>query len=120
MLEGGGTLVLASHQRWRGPGHNSVLQTKSADYMAHHTYDAEHLDAKRILQIRPMYWGRDGWPVVGEPLLQTPRERTAPLTQADIAGVWRHSVNYNDETANDIRLLPSGRPNRGLLCLCRR
>jgi arabinan endo-1,5-alpha-L-arabinosidase len=68
MLEGGGTLVLASSDRWRGPGHNGVIATDQGQWMVHHTYDIENLDAQRILQVRPMTWTEDGWPKVGEPL----------------------------------------------------
>lgn len=68
MLEGGGTLVLAGDQRWRGPGHNGVITTDAGEWMVHHTYDMHHLDAQRILQVRPLTWTNDGWPRVGDPL----------------------------------------------------
>ncbi len=68
MLEGGGTLVLESDDRWRGPGHNSVLTTDQGQWMVHHTYDNENLRAQRILQVRPMKWTSEGWPEVGEPM----------------------------------------------------
>jgi arabinan endo-1,5-alpha-L-arabinosidase len=68
MLEGGGTLVIESSDRWRGPGHNGVITTDSGQWMVLHTYDMENLDAQRILQIRPMTWTKEGWPQVGEPL----------------------------------------------------
>ena len=68
MLEGGGTLVLESSERWRGPGHNGVITTDEGQWMVHHTYDMQHLEAQRILQIRPMTWTTEGWPEVGEPV----------------------------------------------------
>ncbi|TWT94867.1 Intracellular endo-alpha-(1-_5)-L-arabinanase [Botrimarina colliarenosi] len=68
MLEGGGTLVLKSSERWRGPGHNGVLTTDKGQWMVHHTYDMEHLDSQRILQVRPLTWTKSGWPEVGEPV----------------------------------------------------
>jgi arabinan endo-1,5-alpha-L-arabinosidase len=68
MLQGGGTLVLAGNERWRGPGHNSVLSTEDGQWMVHHTYDMQNLKAQRILQIRPLSWTSDGWPEVGEPI----------------------------------------------------
>lgn len=75
MLEGGGTVILESSERWRGPGHNGVLTSPPSeewpdgkDWMVHHTYDMEHLDAHRILQVRPLMWGEEGWPEVGEPV----------------------------------------------------
>ncbi|WP_428305704.1 arabinan endo-1,5-alpha-L-arabinosidase [Lacipirellula sp.] len=68
MLEGGGTIVLENSERWRGPGHNGVITTAGGQWMVHHTYDMQHLDAQRILQVRPMTWTKEGWPQVGEPL----------------------------------------------------
>lgn len=68
MLDGGGTLVLEGDERWRGPGHNSVLTTDEGQWMVHHTYDMQNLRAHRILQIRPMTWTEEGWPKVGEPI----------------------------------------------------
>ena len=68
MLKGGGTLVLQGDERWRGPGHNGMLTVGARQYMVHHTYDMQHLDAQRILQVRPLTWSADGWPKVGPPV----------------------------------------------------
>lgn len=68
MLEGGGAIVLENSERWRGPGHNGVITTAAGEWMVHHTYDMQNLDAQRILQVRPMTWTKEGWPEVGEPL----------------------------------------------------
>jgi arabinan endo-1,5-alpha-L-arabinosidase len=68
MLAGGGTLVLESSERWRGPGHNGIITTDAGQWMVHHTFDMQNLAAQRILQVRPMTWTKDGWPKVGEPL----------------------------------------------------
>lgn len=68
MLDGGGTLVFEGNERWRGPGHNGIITTDAGQWMILHTYDMHHLDAQRILQVRPLTWTKDGWPQVGEPL----------------------------------------------------
>ncbi len=68
MLNGGGTLVIQSSERWRGPGHNSVLTTDEGQWLVHHTYDTQNLRAQRVLQIRPLEWTDNGWPRVGEPV----------------------------------------------------
>lgn len=68
LLQGGGTLVLESSERWRGPGHNGILTTNQGEWMVHHTYDMENLAAQRILQVRPLTWNHGGWPQVGEPV----------------------------------------------------
>lgn len=67
MMDGGGTLVLASHDHVRGPGHNSVLLDGKRDWLVHHYYDAR-ASGVPTLQIRPLLWADDGWPLVGEPI----------------------------------------------------
>ncbi len=105
MLDGGGSLVLASHEHWRGPGHNSVLRTAEGDYLALHTYDAREVNGARNLQIRPLLWDAAGWPLAGEPL--TPDGRDTTPAAPDPVGPWRHWVNY--ESPRDMELLPGGR-----------
>ena len=53
--------------RVRGPGHNSILTEGEKHYLVHHYYDAEDGGRSR-LQIRPLSWSRDDWPIPGEPL----------------------------------------------------
>ncbi len=65
MLKGGGTLLLESSERWKGPGHNSILSDNGKDYLVYHTYDADSRGMP-VLQIRPLSWTEDGWPVAGE------------------------------------------------------
>jgi arabinan endo-1,5-alpha-L-arabinosidase len=67
MLEGGGTPVLSGQGRIRGPGHNAILREEDREWFVHHFYDAESRGAQ-TLQIRPLRWSTDGWPVVGEPI----------------------------------------------------
>ncbi|MGZ0165094.1 MAG: arabinan endo-1,5-alpha-L-arabinosidase [Planctomycetales bacterium] len=95
LSEGGGTLLLMGDERWRGPGHNSVLQTKDGDWLVYHVIDAKAPDRGRILQIRPMKWSKDGWPQVGEPLT-APTEVTDPLGKLPLVGRWDHSVDDRD------------------------
>ncbi len=61
MLEGGGTQVTFPTERWRGPGHCSILQENDVDYMAYHAYDAQY-QGSPTLQIAPLTWDDDGWP----------------------------------------------------------
>jgi arabinan endo-1,5-alpha-L-arabinosidase len=92
LLDGGGTLVLASHEQWRGPGHNGVVRFRGRDWMVHHTYDLRRISAGRIGQVRPMYWVA-GWPVVGEPL-DGPAAAEPGRLRRSVVGRWRHSVDY--------------------------
>jgi len=68
MTRGGGTLVLAGDARYHGPGHNSILSDGGHDYLVYHAYDALN-NGIPTLQIRPLSWASDGWPVVGDPLV---------------------------------------------------
>ncbi len=82
LTAGGGSSVLAAQGREIGPGHCAVLQSavlpaepgKAApvaqDYLVYHYYDRDVNGASR-LQIRPLTWTRDGWPVAGDPLIGT-------------------------------------------------
>ena len=72
MLEGGGTLVLGSHGHVRGPGHNSVLIEGQKHWLIHHYYDADQ-NAIPTLQIRPLTWDKEDWPIAGEPYAGPPR-----------------------------------------------
>jgi arabinan endo-1,5-alpha-L-arabinosidase len=105
MLDGGGSLVLASHENWGGPGHNSVLMTDEGDWLVHHTYDARQERGSRNLQVRPLMWGRLGWPLAGEPIETLGAKKKS--AEADMAGRWRHSVDYGKGAV--IRLRADGR-----------
>lgn len=104
MTQGGGTLVLANNDNWRGPGHNSVLQARQGDFIVHHTYDTCHLDRQRILQIRPIYWTEDKWPVVGEPISARNPVNTVPVhfEAKALEGSWRLSTDYGQERIVDL------------------
>jgi arabinan endo-1,5-alpha-L-arabinosidase len=63
MMEGGGTPVISSSGgKWRGPGHEAVLQEPGGDYLVFHAYSAE--TGKSSLQISTLLWDQ-GWPRVG-------------------------------------------------------
>jgi len=67
MDQGGGDLILAGYDRYRGPGGQSVYLDGSIYRLVHHYYDA--LDnGTHKLQIRNLAWTDDDWPVAGEPL----------------------------------------------------
>ena len=107
MLEGGGTPLLAGHDECRGPGHNGILLGADGDWLVHHMYDA---GAKGVptLQIRPLHWSSNGWPVVGEPVNEATLARPT-IQQPDLLGAWKHSVNFG--AYEYFVLLPDGRMN---------
>lgn len=66
LLDGGGTLVLAGDDRYRGPGSNVVLHTGAKDYDVYHAYDANN-SGRATLRIAELVWDDEGWPVSGGP-----------------------------------------------------
>lgn len=67
LLDGGGTPVLATQGKMIGPGHCNVLQDAGGDFLVHHFYDGDR-NGIPTLQVRPLTWTADGWPVAGAPL----------------------------------------------------
>ncbi len=63
MLRGGGSLVVEGDDRWRGPGHNAVLQEPDGDKLVFHAYDAKTAGMPTLL-ISSIIWDADGWPTV--------------------------------------------------------
>lgn len=63
MYDGGGTQVTYPTERWRGPGHNAILQDGDTDYIVHHAYDAENMGVE-TLRIAPLAWDDDAWPAL--------------------------------------------------------
>lgn len=61
MLEGGGTQITFPTERWKGPGHNSILQEGDTDYIVYHAYDAENQGVP-TLRIDQLLWDDEGWP----------------------------------------------------------
>lgn len=59
LLDAGGTLLLASGKRWKGPGHQDVV----GDWVVHHAYDTER-GGRPQLRVKRLSWSADGWPVV--------------------------------------------------------
>jgi arabinan endo-1,5-alpha-L-arabinosidase len=62
LLKGGGTQVLASVDRYIGPGHASLHTHEGKEYLVHHYYDRE-LEGRPRLRMVPLTWDADGWPV---------------------------------------------------------
>ncbi|MEZ4666396.1 MAG: arabinan endo-1,5-alpha-L-arabinosidase [Anaerolineae bacterium] len=63
LLKGGGTQVTFPTDRWRGPGHNSILHDDDKDYIVYHAYDAP-LAGIPTLHIDPLEWDSEGWPFI--------------------------------------------------------
>ncbi|WP_437291972.1 arabinan endo-1,5-alpha-L-arabinosidase [Sorangium sp. So ce406] len=66
MLDGGGSRVLTSGARWRGPGSNGLLRAGESWYNIYHSYDAD-ADGMFALRVAELSWDTDGWPESGGP-----------------------------------------------------
>ncbi len=62
MLDGGGTLLLASHGRYIGPGGQSVLRDRTGDTLVYHYYDGSDNGTPK-LGLNRLQWA-GGWPHV--------------------------------------------------------
>lgn len=63
MISGGGTLLLAGSNTWRGPGGQSIFTDQGITYLVFHSYSAE--TNRAILMITPLIWEK-GWPRAGQ------------------------------------------------------
>lgn len=61
MLEGGGTLVQAAEDRYRGPGGQEVFTVVGEPWLAYHYYDRERGGMPK-LQVAPIRFDAEGWP----------------------------------------------------------
>jgi arabinan endo-1,5-alpha-L-arabinosidase len=61
MMRGGGSIVIQADDRFKGPGHNSVLQFGDRDFLVYHAYDAQNAGVP-TLRISEIFWTPDGWP----------------------------------------------------------
>ncbi len=65
LLEGGGSVLLESDERFRGPGSNSFLVDGGRAHLVYHAYDAEN-DGLATLRISTLVFD-DGWPLSAGP-----------------------------------------------------
>jgi arabinan endo-1,5-alpha-L-arabinosidase len=66
MLDGAARQVLAGYGRYRGPGGQSIFVDGPTYWLVYHYYDALDNGTSK-LQIRPLRWTKDGWPLPGPP-----------------------------------------------------
>lgn len=66
MDEGGGDLVLAGDDRYRGPGGESVYLDGQTYRLVHHVYDMAK-NGMPQLRIQDLTWTSDGWPALRKP-----------------------------------------------------
>lgn len=103
MMEGGGSLVLSAYGRVRGPGHASVLEEEGAYLLVHHFYDEQDFGTPH-LQIRPLLWDDEDWPLAGRPYDGVPPG--PPPSDPQLVGRWGYWLGA--EVARAVELEASG------------
>jgi arabinan endo-1,5-alpha-L-arabinosidase len=66
MMAGGGTEVQSTTGRFIGPGGQETFTGPEAEMLAYHYYDGDNVGVPK-LQISPIRWSADGWPVLDPP-----------------------------------------------------
>jgi arabinan endo-1,5-alpha-L-arabinosidase len=66
LLDGGGSLLLESGERFRGPGSNTIFADGGKRYNVYHAYDAD-ADGRISLRISTLVFDAEGWPVSAGP-----------------------------------------------------
>lgn len=82
LLQGGGSLVLASDGPFVGPGHAGLFEAEGRAWFGCHFYDATDR-GRSWLALQPLNWDAEGWPVVGDnpPATAAPAPSEATTTQ---------------------------------------
>ena len=66
LLDGGGTVVLATDGPFIGPGHAGIFAESGREWFGCHFYDGTTPRGTPAFAIRPLTWDAGGWPVVGQ------------------------------------------------------
>jgi arabinan endo-1,5-alpha-L-arabinosidase len=67
MMAGAAEQLLATSGRYIGPGGGAAFRNGSGHVYAYHYYDGNGNGAPK-LQVRPIDWGSDDWPTLGDPI----------------------------------------------------
>jgi arabinan endo-1,5-alpha-L-arabinosidase len=92
MAKGGGNLFAAAGDRKIGPGHFGLLDMGDGvqKFSCHYEADLDH-PGPSVLDIRPLLWNADGWPLAGSNLkdgtYQIRSKRTGTVVEIAIPGV---------------------------------
>lgn len=96
-----GTKLLGSYQ-WRdkptlyAPGHNSIfVDDNRQTYIVHHARRKPFSD-DFFVQVRPLFWLEDGWPVVGPE--EFDGKVITSFSEEEVLGNWEF-VSFNDKSS---------------------
>jgi arabinan endo-1,5-alpha-L-arabinosidase len=109
LVGGGGWLFLAAQGKDIGPGHFGLLADEGVEKFSCH-YEAELGRNRSLLDIRPLLWTPDGWPLAGENvrdgIYQIRSRRTGMILQADDNGV--ETAHYLLQENQKWKITPAG------------
>ncbi len=101
MASGGGTLFLAAQGNDIGPGHFGWLLDDGVEKFSCH-YEAEiGRPVRSILDLRPLLWTLDGWPLPGENI----RDGIYQIRSLRMGTILQSSTGTNGTTAQTARYL---------------
>ena len=103
MTANGGTTITGSYANVVGPGHGWVMKNGDTWLVALGYNDRNH-GGSSTLQLRPLVWGPDGWPISPDAGFGA-----GDITDSDALGQW-HLVGYPEEG-------PAPRPKDATLTL---
>ena len=106
MLDGRGTLVLAGYGHVRGPGHAGIFRDGQRDLLVHHFYDADD-DGRSKVQVRPVLWTPDDWPLPGEPIAAATTQSAPPAALAGRG--WFPPISRSHSPCTCRRMVRPGR-----------
>ena len=80
LARGAGTLFLASAGTQVGPGHFGLLQEDGVEKFSLHYEGDREVRGRSFLEIRPLLWTSDGWPLAGENVKEGTYQIRSPRT----------------------------------------
>ncbi|HEU5080803.1 MAG TPA: glycoside hydrolase family 43 protein [Opitutaceae bacterium] len=83
MLNGGGTILEAGGDRWKGPGGQDVYDNNGTWVIARHAYDAVNNGAP-TLRIADLYWDSSDWPTLTKPIVTNEPPKPGRLTNLSL------------------------------------
>jgi arabinan endo-1,5-alpha-L-arabinosidase len=111
LADGAGTLFLGSSDRHIGPGHfGRIFDDGVEKFSCHYEADLDR-PGRSVLDIRPLLWTADGWPLPGQYLkagtYQLVSQQTGTILQANRAQTAANMGDYLDHDNQQWTITPA-------------